>query len=504
MTLSRRNPTFCYTGVGNVETMNWKKAPSRKGYTLDPHQVEGVHFLIKQKNNAILADDPRMGKTAQVIRAADALKTEKILVICPAIGREHWRAEASDWQMVNRSISLYRTEGVTPPLYVEKPHILVVSFGLLSMQKDRVSQDARKRLAEMHPGFDIIVIDECHRLKTPGSNRTKAVYGESVSSVSDLRQNGIIHNGNRVWLLTGTPAPNHAGELFTHMRAVFPDTINVFSKSTGRDRPMIWEEFRNKYCKTRNHHKLGVLITGSKNLHDLRKRISPYLLRRRETDVKNFLPDLRVTVEMLDPVFVQNKERMAEADKLLDGLVSSLPSTISDLPAAIEKAREESRAGMPNVQKLLGVYKAPAVFAWVKALMDDGAKKLILFGLHHEVLDRLNALLAGYNPVLVTGRVSDTKTQKRIQCFQEDKDCRVFIGQVQACSEVICLDAANHVAFAETPWVPYQIFQAANRARSRNSKNKILAQLLTLPRTKDAHVLDTVRRKVEEINVLFG
>ena len=61
-----------------------------------PTQIEGAKFLAARKH-ALLADEPRVGKTGAAIMAADMLGLRKILVITTASGRAVWRRAWPEW-----------------------------------------------------------------------------------------------------------------------------------------------------------------------------------------------------------------------------------------------------------------------------------------------------------------------------------------------------------------------------------------------------------------------
>ena len=57
--------------------------PIDKAFSLlYPFQQDGVQFLY-DKRYALLADDPGLGKTAQLIVAAWCTGAKKVLILCP-------------------------------------------------------------------------------------------------------------------------------------------------------------------------------------------------------------------------------------------------------------------------------------------------------------------------------------------------------------------------------------------------------------------------------------
>ena len=81
----------------------------------------------------------------------------------------------------------------------------MLTYGLIS-QKDGIYAAA---IAKGKP-FDLTVLDEASAVKNPGANRTKAILGKMLPKLG------------YVLPLSGTPAPNHAGELYPHPQGPLP------------------------------------------------------------------------------------------------------------------------------------------------------------------------------------------------------------------------------------------------------------------------------------------
>lgn len=63
-----------------------------KRATLLPFQVAGVRFLTERRF-AILADDPGLGKTTQVLRAISEVGAEALIIATSVVGKNAWEAE---------------------------------------------------------------------------------------------------------------------------------------------------------------------------------------------------------------------------------------------------------------------------------------------------------------------------------------------------------------------------------------------------------------------------
>ncbi len=221
---------------------------------LYPYQQTGAAFLAGRKR-ALLADDMGLGKTAQAIAAATQVDAEKILVICPASVRENWRREIE--RFAPGKISRWRVESYDSARS---------NFGFL-----------------LDIGYDLIVIDEAHYLKSATAKRTQAIFGPKCDGVG-----GLVEKAKYVFLLSGTPMPNHPAELWPMLRSCAPETI--LSARTGK--PWSYWQFVKGYCKTRNNG-FGEQIVGGKNLDQLKSALQPFMLRRLKEEVMPDLPPIR-------------------------------------------------------------------------------------------------------------------------------------------------------------------------------------------------------------------
>ena len=90
--------------------------------TLHQYQVSGVEFL-KARRAALLADDPGLGKTYQVLAAATELHLENILVICPASVVAMWRIQLTAWGYNKSDVYSYASLHKIPKNPVSHRHV---------------------------------------------------------------------------------------------------------------------------------------------------------------------------------------------------------------------------------------------------------------------------------------------------------------------------------------------------------------------------------------------
>jgi SWI/SNF-related matrix-associated actin-dependent regulator 1 of chromatin subfamily A len=150
---------------------------------LKPFQLEGAAFLAA-RTRALLADEPGVGKTGQLIQACQQIGAKHIRVVCPGVGIEHWRREFKRWW----------TD-------VKRPVLEILSYD----DARRMTRNAMK----VHGRVNVLIADECHFAKNPTAQRTAAIFDK----------NGLAWYADHIWCASGTPAPNNASELWPMLRA---------------------------------------------------------------------------------------------------------------------------------------------------------------------------------------------------------------------------------------------------------------------------------------------
>lgn len=395
-----------------------------------PFQVVGAKWLASRRRG-VLADVMGLGKTIQAIQACDLVAARRVAIICPAIGRINWRREFKRWSLWG------------PELYIE-------SFDRLA-----VSKKARDEFRAFHP--DTLIVDEAHYLKNRDAKRTKVVYGQWIKG------DGLMLIPQRIWLLTGTPAPNYVTELWTHIRALFPELV-----PSGDDdgEPMSFIEFANTFADWKPSPNGGITVMGNKpeSLPRIREILRKIMLRRRVEDVGLDLPPLVWGEPVLLDIdtagsglsALEQTEEVAEWRRVLEAAAAGNTK---------ELYTDEDPIVMATVARLTAELKAKAVGQLIAAELGDGAyDKIVIFARHHSAMDMMQHELIRFNPVRVQGGMTDANRQSAIDRFQGDPAVRVILVQLDAGYHSITLTAATQVAFLELAWTPDINAQAAKRA----------------------------------------
>ncbi len=422
-------------------------------------QVEDGDY-IATRFSALVAHEPRVGKTNIAIRAADNVSARLVVIVCPAAVKEGWR----------KAIMEFREGGWTAVIvsYNKAPAVLKVLRGR---------------------EIDVLVIDESHYCKERSASRTRVVFGTTCD-----RLGGLAEKAKHVYCLTGTPMPNNPTELWPMLRALAPEIID-----NGRGKPMSWSSFRDRYCKMMNTP-FGAKIAGSKNYRELKQKMEGFVLRRKRSEVfgRDMLPPTSVYVR------AEAKHR-----RELDALSNSEQgkAVIRALESGNPlKALAKQEKHVASLRKLFGLAKVPGVVQLVSEELDsEPGAKIVLFAYHHVVIDALRAALAKkYGALAFDGRTSPDRKIRIQEKFMHDASCRVVIGQLDAMGVGLDFSPADNVMFVEQSWVGGVNEQARSRIFNMNSPEPKFTRFVILVGSLDEQIVKACNRKLSDSRKVFS
>lgn len=223
-----------------------------------------------------------------------------------------------------------------------------------------------------------------------------------------------------------------------------------------------------------------------------------------------------VTVERsevsFDPWFYENyreigipafQEKLIEMDKTLRTGLNLVRTTSSEKRPWVDDAvhvLEAYATSTATLRRYIGLAKTPKVLEIItEELKENQYEKIVIFAVHQSVIEMTRSHLKDFNPVTLYGGTPPKKRQANIDRFQNDKYCRVFVGQIQAAGDSITLTAAHEVAFLEADWVPFNNAQAAARCHRIGQTEKVRARFFVCAETVDEDVMRAVATKTREI-----
>ena len=438
--------------------------PAPEGQEYRPFQRAGVEFAMR-RDGVLIADEMGLGKTVQAIGVINSLNVLKpqVLVVCPASLKINWRNEIKAW--LTKPISVGIAEGRSWP----KTDVVIINYDILH------HRTTKKLKGGPNPGplsriWDVVIFDESHYIKNRKALRTEAA---------------LAIKGTRRLALTGTPILNKPIEIWTTLSWLDPSSWRSF-----------WG-FAQNYCGASS--KNGWDTSGAQNLRELNEKLrTTVMIRRLKKDVlKELPPKVRQIVELPVTAALIEKERKALAKLGID--IDALIAAAEMFPtfeaaAASLKISPVAFDQISKIRKETALSKIPACIEFIQDALDCG-HKLVVFAHHVEVVDRLVAGLAEYNPVKIYGATSMTARQEAVHRFQNDPNCGVFVGNIQAAGVGLTLTAASLGIFVEMDWVPGIVTQAEDRLHRIGQHDSVLIQHLVLSMSLDCNMAKVVVRK---------
>lgn len=408
-----------------------------------PTQLSGAKFLADRKT-ALLADQPRVGKTGAAIIGADYIMARTILVVTTASGRNVWKRAFPQWSEFDRVVQVLTPKETLRP----DTTVVVISWG------DASNPSLRARLLTRH--WDLLILDESHYAKSVEAKRTAAVLGEIIEDGTRVLVNtSLAHKADGIWCLTGTPAPNSLLDLYPMLRVLAPERLAA-DEAKGWPDVTRFSAFQKRYCVTKPV-KIGRgfmarwidVVIGGRNEEELKARMAGFFLLRTQKDV-----GIREPVYETMPLSVSAANRRACEAGLESAKV--LEAAEADDTRALEMH-------MGPLRRLTGEINARAVAEALKEEFDCGLDKVVLAYWHKDVAEILREALSPYGVVGIDGSTPPDKRAAAEIAFRDAKGPRVFLAQIVAAGEAIDLSAAAELIFVETSLVPKDMKQMSLR-----------------------------------------
>ena len=446
---------------------------------LFPYQSEGADWIAPRKRSGLF-DEPGLGKTSQCIRAADLRGAMRIIVICPAIAREHWRGEFRKFSKIGRRV--LKAANIHDYRAWERGRwdVLLCSYEMAVKWAPLIIEHGEP--------LDMIVLDEAHYLKNSEAKRTKALLGPGADGLDGLTAWAKC----AVWV-TGTPIPNDPGDCWTFLRfcGVMPLALGAFQRRYFTARP---GSYATRYA------------LRSETAPELRDLLENNSIRRRLADVGIQLPPIFLTSTLVEGDTTDIRDMLANHPGLDSRIAAAIESMAGDewsLAGAIDRVDSEHVAVL---RRLIGEAKALPYGQMLLGELHGGLDKMVVFGLHKRAAHILQTYLLDHNiqAVIINGDTSEAHRQAYMRAFQEDPTVRVLIGNIRAAGVALTLTASCHIDMLESDWSPAANWQALKRVHRITQTRAVRARFITLAESFDEIVNRIVAEKTEKIGVLEG
>jgi len=256
--------------AGSIENLSRSIANSR--VDLNPHQVDAAMFALRSplSKGILLADEVGLGKTIEaglVIAQRWAERRRRVLLIVPATLRKQWQQELEEKFYVPTAVLDARSFNVAQANGTANPFDQTERLAICSYQFA-----AAKRAEIAHVPWDLVVIDEAHRLRNvfkASSKLARAIAG-AIGAAPKL-------------LLTATPLQNSLMELYGLVSVIDDHVFGDAASFRDQFVRAVDEKDRNTGLRERLQ---GVCI------RTLRKQVVEYIpFTRRVPITQDFLPN---------------------------------------------------------------------------------------------------------------------------------------------------------------------------------------------------------------------
>jgi SNF2 family DNA or RNA helicase len=473
--------------------------------SMRPYQRAGAHFLRKA-GNALLADEPGLGKTIQTLGSILAVSRldkqhqsgpEYHLIVAPKVAvRNVWEPEIRRWftdvpheilPLMGKVADRQRRLREFEPLEGTQHVFVIVNIESLRIKPVKADTQGRhdvirwsvkttagKEWRAYAPEngimpelfsltWDTIVCDESHRALI----RTKGGGGEPCSQT---RAGLVLVTGKRKVALSGTPMRGKPEQLW--------GTLDWLEAEVGA----YWTWVKRYFRLTSNGFSSYVIDQDepfkANGESDLARDLQRVMLRRTKAEVAPDLPPKTYAGYHLDA----NDERsplgiwldMSPTQrKLYDQLEREgflVGDDGSELPvegtlALYTRQRQIATSEHRVIDGALQVVAAGPKLDWLLAWLEENeGEKIIVVSQYTSVLKAWESSLADVaKTARIDGTVSDSRRTKAVDGFQNG-DLQVMLLNIAAGGVALTLDQADYVVFLDETSIPDDRIQAEDRA----------------------------------------
>ena len=441
--------------------------PQSVNASLRPYQQQGVNwlqFLREYGLAGILADDMGLGKTLQTLVHIQIEKdagrlTQPALIIAPVSLMGNWQREAERFCPELRSLVIHGKDRHEVIGSMADHDIVIAPYSLLH----------RDREHWLGAHWHLVVLDEAQNIKNASTNAAQVA--------SEL-------NSRHRLCLSGTPMENHLGEIWSLFHFLMPGFLGSQKRFT--------ELFRNPIEKQGD----------PEALHQLRTRVTPFMLRRTKALVAHELPPKVETVmrvelsgkqaDLYETIRLGMEKTVREA---LDakGLAKSQITILDALLKLRQVCCDPHLLKLEAAKKVKTSAKLEQLMEMLPEMLSEG-RRILLFSQFTSMLTLIEAELKQRNIrwIKLTGQ-----SQKRDELIDQFTSGQVplFLISLKAGGTGLNLPQADTVIHYDPWWNPAVEAQATGRAHRIGQANSVWVVKLVAQGTIEERILALQERK---------
>ena len=456
-----------------------------RGVTIYPHQVNTVKTVLhKMRGRALLCDEVGLGKTVEAgLLAMEYIlrgMVKKVLILTPPSLVHQWQDEMSqkfNQDFVTSDADEFAAAG--DAAWSRFPYIIASVD--LAKRAERLPQVIGTR-------FDLVIVDEAHRLRHRNTAAWKLVNG--------LDKKYIL-------LLTATPVQNDLDELFNLITLLRPGQLKTVT------------EFRKRFVNQSDHLK-------PRNVEQLTFQISQVMVRNRRSSTGIIFT--RRQAQVISTEMIPEEERLhrlvtklvresyPQNQKPLSRLIlKTLQTEIGSSPAAIVPTCESLLQGplsstqqiqVKEIAELAKTLRQSAKLVTLrKALASLGGEKVVLFTHYFATLQWLKESLNDYPLVVYHGGLSAREKDEVIEHFHQDAQ---ILLSTDSGGEGRNLQFCHIMFNFDLPWNPMRIEQRIGRLSRIGQQKDVFIFNLSNRGTVEDQILEILDRKINLFELVVG
>lgn len=451
------------------------------------HQIRAVKKTILEcQGRALLADEVGLGKTIEaglILREYfERGEIKKALIVVPASLSEQWRAELSEKFALNFQV-------IESSSQIEEYPLSIISIDTAKSLK------LRHLFSQIR--FDIVIVDEAHKLK----NRKTLNY----QFVKNLSARYLL-------LLTATPIQNDLIELFNLMNLISPGCLGTLQK------------FRREHISAGNRKlpsNVEVLKSklGTRMIRNTRLRTNLSLPPRRVVMQKVELPKLeRMVYERVSSFVRENYYLLSQRSKAFNQLTLMLfQKLLTSSPRALAESIRHvlERGGLEpwlesffrDTVLLCEQIEVPAKFSLVADLINTqlSSERVLIFTQFLVTQRHLCEFLkeqTGRRVLLFYGEMSISKKEEVIKEFY--KNPQSIMISTDSGAEGRNLQFARYLINFDFPWNPMKVEQRIGRIHRLGQERETLIINLCSALTIEEHIVELLLHKIRLFERVVG
>ena len=334
-------------------------------------------------------------------------------------------------------------------------------------------------------GSTMVIVDESTTIKNPTAMRTKNIIKVSVQAKYKR-------------ILTGEPVTRSPLDLYTQCQFLNPVILGFSS----------YYSFRNRYAIMINMSK-GTRsfkqIVGYQRLEELSELVKSFSYRCKKEDCLT-LPEKIYQYRFVELTAEQKtvyKELTEKAFAELEGK----PLTVQNVLTSMLRLHQITCGHFKSDDGTVTSIKNNRLNELMNVLSEAPDKVIIWASYVHDIQSICNSIKKEYGPdsyVAYYGAVTNDDRQVAVKRFQEDPNCRFFIGNPQTGGFGLTLTAASSVVYYSNSYNLEHRIQSEDRAHRIGQKNNVVYVDLICTGTVDERIVKSLRDKRQIATQVMG